>query len=156
MQSRVLTRGLGPGCVGLEDIFSVDVSLKVIPELLISTLACTSFLDTAFEGVVLVATFNPGLDRAAAGETVELDGNIGFEILVNFLVAIVGPDSLRRYQLEGGSLSKDWSRTNQLETITIVHPCDDMTSNGCEQGPVLLNIIQFVGIEWINPIQASS
>lgn len=102
MQSRILTRGLGPGCVGLEDILSVDVSLKVIPELLISTLACTSFLDTAFEGVVLVATFDPGLDRAAAGETVELGGNIGFEILVNFLVAIVGPDSLRRYQLESG------------------------------------------------------
>lgn len=87
----------------------------------------------AFEGGEFGATVYASLDVAARGETIEFDTNIGIEVLVHGLIAVVGPDLLLECWTEDGRYcQRNRAQTNQLETIAIIQASDDMTSDGCE------------------------
>lgn len=94
MQPRVLPRAVGPGRVFVEDGFIVEVGLKVGGDLLVSAFNSDGLLDRAFEGGELGATVHSSLDVAARCETIEFDADMSIEVLIDFLVAVVGPDLL--------------------------------------------------------------
>ena len=94
VQPRVLPRAVRPGRVFVENSFVVEVGLKAGGDLLVPAFNSDGLLDRAFEGGEFGATVYASLDVAARGETIEFGTDIGIEVLVHGLVAVVGPDLL--------------------------------------------------------------